>query len=172
MDRDGEDADLAAELVDNLEAARGQVRDLSKGLVSDHLGARSVVEALEELAEEICRTYEVDCRVEAEEGLELGEGRLAAALYRIAREALNNALVHAQAKTVVIRLGRRDGQVVLEVEDDGAGLPQDFEGTGGLGLRIMRDRAAMLGGEVRLEPREGGGTRLHCALPCRADRGG
>lgn len=56
MDRDGEDADLAAELVDNLEAARGQVRDLSKGLVSDHLGARSVVEALEELAEEICRT--------------------------------------------------------------------------------------------------------------------
>lgn len=170
MDRDGEDADLAAELVDNLEAARGQVRDLSKGLVSDHLGARSVVEALEELAEEICRTYEVDCRVEAEEGLELGEGRLAAALYRIAREALNNALVHAQAKTVVIRLAREDGRIVLEVEDDGAGLPEGFETTGGLGLRIMRDRASMLGGELSLGPRPEGGTLLRCIIPERAGR--
>lgn len=172
VDRDGEEVDLAAELVENLETARSQVRDLSKGLVSQHLGARSVVEALEELAEEACRTYQVDCWVEAEEGLEIAEGRLATALYRIGREALNNALVHARPKTVVIRLGRGDGRVVLEVEDDGVGLPEDFETRGGLGLRIMRDRAAMLGGEVRLEPRAGGGARVRCVLPERAGRGG
>jgi chemotaxis methyl-accepting protein methylase/signal transduction histidine kinase len=172
VDREGEEADLAAELVEDLETARIQVRDLSKGLVSEHLGARSVVEALEDLAEEVCRTYEVDCRVEVEEGLEVAEGRLATALYRIGREALNNALVHARAKTVVIRLGRRDGRIVLEVEDDGVGLPEDFEATGGLGLRIMRDRAAMLGGEVRFEAWAGGGARVRCVLPERAGRGG
>lgn len=167
----GAEEELAGELVKSLESAREQVRDLSKGLVAVQLDGRDLAAALEDLAQEVCESFDLDCRVEAEEGLLVDDGRLATTLFRICREAVNNAVVHAQATTIRIRLFREEGRIVLEVEDDGVGLPQDFETRGGLGVRIMRDRAALLGAELTFAAGRERGARVRVSVPSRRGEG-
>jgi PAS domain S-box-containing protein len=90
----------------------------------------------------------------------------ATTLYRIAQEAMTNVARHAGAQRVKLALERAGGDVVLRVEDDGRGLPSGAEvRPDALGLLGMKERAAMLGGEVRLEPRSGGGTVVLARLP-------
>jgi signal transduction histidine kinase len=84
------------------------------------------------------------------------------AAYRIAVEALTNAVRHAEARTCAIRLDVGD-ELVVEVVDDGNGLPSGV--APGTGLESMESRAAELGGSVRIERRRGGGTRLEARLP-------
>ncbi|NLG85181.1 MAG: sensor histidine kinase [Firmicutes bacterium] len=80
-------------------------------------------------------------------------------LYRIAQEALNNILKHAQATQVTVRLVRQGGAVIMEIADDGVGFdPLKGEGQGGLGLSGMAERAAALGGRLSIESAPGGGT--------------
>jgi signal transduction histidine kinase len=163
--RGAPEAELAAELTNSLEAAREQVRSLSRGLFAVHLEGRDLVSALEDLAEEVCESFSLDCRVEADAGLVIAEGRLATNLFRIGREALNNAVIHARATTIRIQLRRQGARIVLEVEDDGVGLPAEAESGGGLGFRIMRDRAGLIGAELTVEPGAAGGTRVRCSVP-------
>jgi signal transduction histidine kinase len=84
------------------------------------------------------------------------------AAYRIAVEALTNAVRHAAARSCQVRLEVGEA-LVIEVVDDGHGLPQRL--TPGTGLESMEARARDLGGSLRLEPRRGGGTRLVARLP-------
>ena len=86
------------------------------------------------------------------------------ALYRAAQEALTNVQRHARARNVWLRLTWQAEMVALVVGDDGVGIPVDAE-QAGFGLRGLRERAAQLGGELALEPRPGGGTRLSLRLP-------
>ena len=90
--------------------------------------------------------------------------RHAQALYRVAQEALHNALRHAEANNIWLRLVRADAEVTLSVEDDGRGLAAEMEP--GLGLRSMRTRAESLGGTLELTPRQPSGLRLRVTLPC------
>jgi signal transduction histidine kinase len=108
--------------------------------------------------------------VEGRAGLETtfeaeGETRLdpevEGALYRIAQEALNNVLKHAQAHCVAVSLVRVPGRARLEVADDGTGFdPQAESRGGGLGLRGMRERAAEIGAQIEVESAAGSGTRV------------
>ena len=84
------------------------------------------------------------------------------AAYHIALEAVTNVARHARAQTCHIRLLLADG-LCLEITDDGDGLPADFHA--GVGLTSMRERAAELGGECRIEPGETHGTRVWARLP-------
>jgi two-component system sensor histidine kinase UhpB len=93
------------------------------------------------------------------------DGRLPADLeltfYRVAQEALTNARRHARAGQAWVRLRRSGVRVVLEVEDNGAGFdPHRSGGAGGLGLAGMRERMALIGGEVRVESAPGHGTKV------------
>ena len=83
------------------------------------------------------------------------------ALYRIAQEALNNVLRHAQARQVTVTLRQEQPTVVLEVSDDGMGFdPALASMQGGLGLRGIAERVAQLGGELVVRSAPGAGTRL------------
>jgi signal transduction histidine kinase len=87
-------------------------------------------------------------------------------LYRIAQEALNNALKHAMADKVVLNLFYREGRIILEVIDDGIGF--DLESGleyGGLGLDGMQERAAKLGGGLIVETSPGTGTKVRVEVP-------
>lgn len=84
------------------------------------------------------------------------------ALYRIAQEAATNALRHAGAGRVDVTFTTRDGLVLLEVSDDGAGLEGTEEGPG---LRGMRERALLVGAKLTIESRPGAGTTVSLALP-------
>ncbi|WP_308799783.1 sensor histidine kinase [Agromyces silvae] len=86
------------------------------------------------------------------------------AAYRIAQEALTNLVRHAHATHGVVRLERDADALVLTVEDDGRGVAAE-DAAAGTGVLGMRERAALLGGEVGLGERPGGGTRLIARLP-------
>jgi PAS domain S-box-containing protein len=86
-------------------------------------------------------------------------------LYRIAQEALANALKHAHAKSITVTLTIEPARVRLEIGDDGDGLRPSAAGGQGLGLRTMRYRAAAIGASISMEARPGAGTRIVCECP-------
>ena len=135
-----------------LEEARRSVLDLRAA----PLEGRTLPAALAALAEEIGVVFEG------------GAGPLPAAievgLYRIAREALQNALRHADASSIVLRLETPPGRVRLTVRDDGKGFSES--GTEGrFGLVGMRERARLLGGTFQVESSPGAGTRVTAEVP-------
>jgi signal transduction histidine kinase len=82
-------------------------------------------------------------------------------LYRIAQEALNNTLRHAQARSVSVYLHQNERTVLLEVADDGVGFdPEKARKRGGFGLRGMEERATRLGGRLMIDSRRGEGTKI------------
>ncbi len=122
----------------------------TEGLVT---ALRARLESVEERAgreTQFTRDGETPLPAEVEEGL-----------YRIAQEALNNALKHANAQNVSVNLSRSDDMVVLEIADDGIGFDADVAiNNGGLGLDGMKERAAQIGGSLVLDSRPGKGTRV------------
>jgi len=94
-------------------------------------------------------------------------------LYRIAREALHNVVKHARARRVAVRLATEPGAVRLTVQDDGVGFAAEsarrraspHRGRSGLGLLSMRERAAQLGGAVRVTSAPGTGTCVVVEIP-------
>jgi len=86
------------------------------------------------------------------------------ALYRAAQETLTNVQRHAVAKHVWLEVNAADGSVVLTTSDDGKGFPLELS-HGGFGLRGLRERAAQLGGELRLDSRPEGGAQVQLVLP-------
>jgi signal transduction histidine kinase len=89
--------------------------------------------------------------------------RLEEQLYNIAQEALNNALQHARAKSIMVRLDQRERQVELTVEDNGAGFDLDAS-SGGMGLRNMQERAKEIGAEFLLNTAPHKGTKIQVRL--------
>lgn len=96
------------------------------------------------------------------------------AVFRIAQEAMNNVARHACARRAVVTLERRNGNLVLEVEDDGRGFEpaalKPGDQRGGLGLTGMRERASLLGGTLELRSRPGAGTLVRATIPLEQER--
>ena len=90
--------------------------------------------------------------------------RVATELYRIAQEAVTNALRHADARNIVIRLAATDGSTTLTVTDDGRGLSNKHGDKRGIGLRIMRYRAQSIGASVTVESKPDQGTVVSCQV--------
>jgi signal transduction histidine kinase len=137
--------------------AVGQVRRIARGLSPIEFGDESLADALQRLAEETSETYGTACKVTADETA-LPAGRFAAQLYHIAQEAISNAVRHGKAKQIVVALSPRE----LSVTDDGTGLPDDATRTGGMGLKIMKYRASVMGASLDLRRGDRGGTVLRC----------
>jgi signal transduction histidine kinase len=82
-------------------------------------------------------------------------------LYRIAQEALNNSLKHAQAHKIIIRLTQQGTRLLLEISDDGRGFtPAEVRKQGGLGLRGIQERAEQLGAQLSIQSAPGHGARI------------
>jgi two-component system, NarL family, sensor histidine kinase UhpB len=91
-------------------------------------------------------------------------------VYRVAQEALSNALRHAGAENVRVALVREDGEVELRVGDDGQGFSFE-QAARGLGIAGMRERALLVGGDLRVESRPELGTRVSLRVPIGTDDG-
>ena len=140
--------------------ALGDVREIARRLRPEALDDLGLVPALAALSVAAQRS----ARLRVERRLQ-SPGELTAeeelVVYRVAQEALTNVARHAGARRVTLRLSREPDGVVLEVADDGTGLPSEFgEGTG---LRGMRERAVLVG--ARLEIDGGPGTRVRLVIP-------
>jgi signal transduction histidine kinase len=86
-------------------------------------------------------------------------------LYRIAQEAVSNAIKHGEAKDVVIQLESSRSGCVLRVIDDGTGLPPSPQNGKGMGLRIMAYRSGLIGAGIEIQKRSPTGTEVTCSLP-------
>jgi signal transduction histidine kinase len=141
-------------------------RDLRPGAL-DHLG---VAAALQTEASRFQERTGIACEVSVPRSLAVGD-REAVALFRTAQEALTNVARHAQADRVRLRLARRARWVVLEVADNGRGIRAgEMRGPASLGLLGMQERAAALGGHLRVRGAPGRGTTVTLALPGRQPR--
>ena len=102
-----------------------------------------------------------------EDGYERQSTAVEKQLFRIAQEALNNAIKHSQAGRVEIELTLREGRLKLVVSDDGVGFdPSDPQiRARRLGITSMEERTEQLGGELRIESTAGRGTRVELELP-------
>ena len=127
--------------------------------------AEGLMAAFQELADNITKGTRVRCVFERDAPVLIHDDTAATHLYRIAQEAVRNAVQHGKPKRIGITLAERNGLVTLTVEDDGMGLPETAQKSGGLGIRIMAHRAAMIGGSFAIEPAPTGGTIVTCAIP-------
>jgi signal transduction histidine kinase len=143
--------------------AHAELRAVIDGLMPPDLAAGGLAGSLRSYARLAGRTYGIDVLVLAGELPEL-DSRRQAALYRVAQEALQNALRHSGASQVRVSLAARQRRVVLEVSDDGAGLPAPPP-PGGLGLPSMRERASSVGGTLTIRSAPGGGTLVRLSIP-------
>lgn len=147
---------------DTTRAALEEVRSVARQLrphVLEDLGLRSALTGLTQDLFSRGPTHAVR-RIEADlDGLDEG---VEVVVFRVAQEALTNVARHAGAETVEVELSRADGVLVLEIRDDGRGLPPGARGTG---LRGMAERAALVGGTVRLRALPERGTSVRLVIP-------
>lgn len=153
--------------VELLERSIEQTRALARGLspVMDEPGG--LTSALGELADSVEAQFDITCRFEAPEPLLVGDSDAAVNLYRIAQEAVNNAIRHGKANHIRIRLWRDEAHGYLAVHDDGVGIPPDATDGEGMGLHIMPHRASILGGRLDVGPDAERGTVVTCTFPVR-----
>jgi signal transduction histidine kinase len=120
--------------------------------------------ALRALARQMQEMTGVCCEFRAAGDVGVTDPGMAQHLYRIAQEALSNAVRHAHASRIAVELCGSDGELTLRVQDDGAGLPRELPADG-MGLRTMTSRARILEGSLSVAPAPGGGVRVICRVP-------
>jgi signal transduction histidine kinase len=136
-------------------------REIARGLYSSELDGDGLFSALESLSRSVA-SNQVKCEFE-HIGKPPSSKELATQVYWVAREAVTNALKHAQPQRVRIHLQTTDDYLRLKVEDDGRGLSQNTR-KDGIGLRVMAQRAELAGGTLRVE-KAAHGTVVHCEIP-------
>jgi PAS domain S-box-containing protein len=157
----GADARRATELVQH---AIGQTSELARGL-SPIPKRASLSDGLIQLAEQARKFFGVECRYAGSTTLPALGDDAAAHLYRIAQEAVTNAVRHGKAASIELRCDVAAERLILTILDDGVGLREQETVNNGMGLRIMRYRARSLGGMLTAEPGPHGGTRVVCSCP-------
>jgi PAS domain S-box-containing protein len=164
-DESTEAAIEASRYVMNLaEAGLAELRALIFELRPESLAQEGLVAAIQRqvAATRAGRSLEVTTDFCAEPDLPL---ECKQALYRISQEGLHNVVKHAHAHSVRVTLARSEGDVELEIADDGRGFDPDAEYPGHLGLTSMRERARDIGGELTILVRPGRGTILRVRAP-------
>jgi PAS domain S-box-containing protein len=150
---------------DMVEQSIATARALAPGLSPVHLDRDGFAGALEQLAASSEVLYGIPVRFASKRHAALPP-ELAGApdLYRIAQEAVRNAARHSGAEEIRLNLMVDDEKLVITVEDDGHGISPNAAAHGGMGLKIMRYRASIVGAVLDIGARDGGGTVVRCLL--------
>ena len=144
--------------------ALSQTRNLARGLFPVEVESDSLSPSLKDLARTVEQIFNISCTVECEDGVMMRDKVVSTHLFRLAQEAVNNAVKHGRAHRVTIRLEQVDGRLILRIVDDGIGIPKEGIKRNGLGLRIMTYRAQKVGGTLDITPGEAGGTVVSCTF--------
>lgn len=160
---EAEDAQRIAELANQ---AIRHTRELARGLAPLNADAMSLPDALQRLAENVGEMSRSTVVLRLENQSVSPRPDAAMHLFRITQEALTNAMRHSEASRIEITLDHDGEATMLSVADNGKGLPRrDTAKPAGMGLRLMKYRAKMVGGSVDVVPRPGGGTVVVCRVP-------
>jgi signal transduction histidine kinase len=164
------EADLAKRLAAGFAVIQGQLRRIIRDLVPIELDSDGLAVALRSLAERTTDDHGVDCHLVYDESISLPNNLLSTHLYRIAQEAVVNAVTHANASSIELELHQEDKGLRLSICDDGIGIAGDMPNNHGIGLRSMQYRAELLGGTLLIESRLTGGTAVKCLVPRSSDK--
>jgi two-component system CheB/CheR fusion protein len=162
----------ATKLVEGLNEANQHVQSLSHGIMPVQIDGQGLRSALTELANMTSMNGKVVCRFSHVGTLTPDSNSVATHLYRIAQEAINNALRHGAAEVIDVSLTTDADHIQLEIRDDGIGIkaaPRDLSGSvnHGVGLQIMKHRASVMGGFLSILPGKERGTVICCNVPKR-----
>ena len=156
----------AAKITGLLKDALSLTRSLARGLHPVALKSGGLVAALNDLAERTAEIFRIECKFDGPESEPLLAPSAATHLYRIAQEAVTNAVNHGKASRITITLsGGGSAACLMTVLDNGSGMPQPNPRHKGMGLRIMRYRADVIGATLTFENPPPGGTLINCLIP-------
>lgn len=147
-----------------LEEAIDESHAVAKGLCPLDPDPGALAAALQELSKRTRESTSLTCQYTTTGDVRVADPVTAQHLYRISQEALSNAVRHANATKIVVRLQGDEDGLMLEVTDDGKGISAETP-PAGMGLRTMAYRAHLLEGELRVTPMPTGGTRIFCRVP-------
>lgn len=155
---------MALKLKESAARAKGLMADILKGLsrVEDVPEGLSV--ALARLSNSVPPLFGVACHYHERGTVRIGDNLIASNLYQIAHEAIHNSLKHSGCGTIEVTLAAIGGQLRLEVSDDGRGLSPAKSDADGMGMKIMKHRASVLGASFQVESSEDG-VSVCCELP-------
>jgi PAS domain S-box-containing protein len=157
---------IATRLVAGFDQLHRKVRELSRGLIPVHVQTRGLSAALDDLAARTTEQFDISVTNECPEWVELPDHQTATEMFRIAQEAVTNAVRHGRPRQIRLTLLSEPNGLRLRIKDDGIGIqgrPKDSEG---LGFRIMEYRAGLIGGLLQIgSSSEGGGTIVTLTVP-------
>src|SRR5579859_1447960 len=165
LTRSKAEANRASEIARYVREAISQTRSLARGLAPVTLESEGLASALQELAANTEKMFNISCQIQCQGPLGNVPSATATHLYRIAQEAVSNAIRHGKATVVVVDLFSKGGQLLLKVFDNGSGFSKEAPRSQGMGLRIMRYRAGMIGGVLSFAPNPAGGALVTCLVP-------
>jgi signal transduction histidine kinase len=149
-------------IVAMVEGAIELTRTLARGLHPYDLNGEGFTDALRELAGTITDGFKIPCSFECDKPVLISEPGAALHLYRIAQEAISNAVKHSKATKITMRLEETQDGVALTISDDGVGLTESPPTGNGMGLRTMAYRASVIGAMFNVEKLNPRGTRVIC----------
>ena len=155
----------ASKIVRLVNESIAMTRELARGLLPVSTEARGLMSALEHWAAEISELFHLSCRFECTGSVLVRDQAPADHLYRLAQEAVTNAIKHGRAKNITIGLETVLDGGSLTIRDDGCGFDALPNTRPGLGLRIMNYRAKVIGGALSVQSRPGEGTLIRCLFP-------
>lgn len=139
-------------------------RQVARGMSPVVADGSGLMHALRKLAETTTHSRRIRCIFECPASVSIENPTTANELYRIAMEAILNAVRHSRATRIIVRLSADDGQACLAVADNGRGLPGEASRAPGMGLQVMKYRAGLIGGQLVIQPRPRGGTEVICRM--------
>jgi signal transduction histidine kinase len=157
------DTQTAQRMTESLERVQQQILAIIRKLVPVDVDTKGLVAALRGLACQVTQAHELTCEFECNEPIFLTDAALGTHLYRIVQEAVRNAIKHAHANRIVIRLTEEGGKLILLVADDGIGITET-ESLPGIGLRSMKHRAGLIGANLDIRAGEKVGTQVSCTV--------
>jgi PAS domain S-box-containing protein len=142
-----------------------ETRSLARGLCPFILESEGLMSALTELAANTQKLFGIRCQFVSDAPPASLSAAIAMHLYRIAQEAVTNAIKHGKAAAIEIQLSGQGDNLVLTISDNGTGFGASPENAPGMGLRIMQYRAGIIGATLLTQEQSGGGARIVCFLP-------
>ena len=140
------------------------MRHLTKGLLPVDLSKMGLVEAIEGLVSDIKKLFDIKCDFNYMEHFNINNEGAVIHLYRIVQEAVTNALKHAKADKIEIKLDRSDNNVTMIIKDNGVGISESELSTGGIGLKIMEYRARLINASLNIYKNADSGTVVKCVM--------
>jgi two-component system sensor histidine kinase UhpB len=156
------ESEIARAIAEASQNILGEVRNAIRGLTPVELDSHGLMAALEQLIAVTRERFDIQCRFTYDQPVLIEDNTTATHLFRIAQEAINNSVKHAEAREILLDLNSASNHIEMTVQDDGVGFDQQKPRHSGLGLNTMKYRARAIGATLKIISSTGAGAKVVC----------